>query len=289
MQQKVCYWKVEMPQLNFPVRIAERSNNAEDIHTDDWSQHWHEALELHLVLSGSVTFLCNGQQETAFPGDVIFSNWCIPHRATGFSDNSRYYVLQVDPMWLLPEDSDHHLARYRDRLIVENENFDVFIRQEKQLTDTLEQIIRAYKSQLPGWRLVVNGLFLVALGHIFAHHYHPQSCDCALSQQGSSLRYTREVLMYLVHHDTEQINLDDIAAQLGLDKSYICRLFRQHTGMTIMNYVNRIRCYHAICLMDSGMPVSQAALAIGYNDYNYFSRVFKKTIGYPPSKYVKSV
>ena len=84
------------------------------------------------------------------------------------------------------------------------------------------------------------------------------------------------MLNYIAKNYTKAIGPDDIAREIGLTKSYICRLFRQHTGSTIIGYVNRLRCYQAIYLMESGASVTEAALSVGFNDYNYFSRVFKK-------------
>lgn len=56
-----------------------------------------------------------------------------------------------------------------------------------------------------------------------------------------------------------------------------------------MSYVNRLRCYQAIYLMETGSSVTQAALSVGFNDYNYFSRIFKRVIGCRPSDSMKRV
>ncbi len=51
----------------------------------------------------------------------------------------------------------------------------------------------------------------------------------------------------------------------------------------MVKYINRMRCYRAISLIEGGVSVTQAAQEVGYSDYNYFSRIFKKTIGISPT------
>ena len=120
-------------------------------------------------------------------------------------------------------------------------------------------------------------------GKLFHAHYQADTAPVQTARYDSTLGYSRRMLNYIAKNYTKAIGLDDIAREMGLTKSYICRLFRQHTGSTIIGYVNRLRCYQAIYLMESGASVTEAALSVGFNDYNYFSRVFKKVIGCRPS------
>lgn len=282
-KKSVYYWQVPMPEWDFPVRVTERTNNAIDITTSDWSVHWHESLEFQYILSGSITFTCGGRTETLGPGDVFFANWCIPHHAVGFADGTHYHVVQVDLDWLLVEQGDLRLSRYRDILTVHSAAFSPFICQDQRLTQLFDWIIATYRDRGFGWELHIKGLLLSLLGWLLHTYYQADAEPLQTAQYDSALRYSRQVLNYIAKNYTKAINLDDIAREMGLTKSYICRLFRQHTGSTIIGYVNRLRCYQAIYLMESGASVTEAALSVGFNDYNYFSRMFKKVIGCRPS------
>ena len=288
-KNQIYYWQVPMPEWDFPVRITERTNQKIDITTSDWSLHWHESLEFQLILQGAISLSCNGQTETLHPGDVFFANWCSPHHAVGFADGTHYYVLQVDPTWLLVEEDDLRLSRYRDILMVHCTAFECFVRQDTHMSSTLLQIISAYKARQFGWEIQIKGLCLSLLSLLFRSHCHLADASGTIFQYDNSLRYTRKVLNYIAHHYADAISLDHIAAEIGLTKSYLCRLFRQHTGSSIMSYVNRLRCYQAIYLMETGSSVTQAALSVGFNDYNYFSRIFKRVIGCRPSDSMKRV
>lgn len=284
MEKKtVYYWQVPMPEWDFPVRVTERTNNAIDITTSDWSTHWHESLEFQYILSGAITFSCGGKTETLGPGDVFFAGWCIPHHAVGFADGTRYYVVQVDLDWLLVEEGELRLSRYRDLLMVHSPAFSPFIRQDPLFSHLFDRIAAVYQARGFGWELHIKGLLLNLLGQLFHAHYQADTAPVQTAQYDSTLGYSRRVLNYIAKNYTKAIGLDDIAREMGLTKSYICRLFRQHTGSTIIGYVNRLRCYQAIYLMESGASVTEAALSVGFNGYNYFSRVFKKVIGCRPS------
>ena len=272
-----------------PVTIYEHTNLKSDIAKDDWSLHWHEALEFQFILSGSIRFNCNGHTETLYPGDLLFAGWCIPHHAVDFADNTHYYVFQVEPAWLLVENQDLALSQYRDILEVHAHSFQSFIKNDAQAGQICRQLIDIFHQRRLGWELRIKGLLLELLGLLFDSYCDVKDFDKYIGQNDNTLRYTRIVMHYVTSHYATPFTLDELAAEVGLTKSYICRLFRQHTGTTIMNYVNLFRCYQAIYMMESGVTITKAALSVGFSDYNYFSRLFKKVIGYRPSEYMSKI
>lgn len=283
------YWHVSMPNRELPVSIYERTNQKSDIAKDDWSLHWHEALEFQFILSGSIRLNCNGHTDTLYPGDLFFAGWCVPHHAVDFSDGTHYYVFQVEPARLLVEDRDLLLSQYRDILEVHSQSFQSFIRGDTQAQQICHQIIDIFQRKRLGWELRIKGLLLNLLGLLFDSYCSIKDFDKYIRQNDNTLRYTRNVMHYVTSHYAAPFTLDELATEVGLTKSYICRLFRQHTGTTIMNYVNLLRCYQAIYMMESGVTVTKAALSVGFSDYNYFSRLFKKVIGCRPSEYMSKI
>lgn len=80
-------------------------------------------------------------------------------------------------------------------------------------------------------------------------------------------------------------SLDLIAGEVNLNKIYLGRIFRDHTGMTIMNYLKSVRLAKAKELLLRGMNVHEVALAIGIDDPSYFGRIFKQETGISPAQY----
>ena len=285
----ICYWQVPMPEWDFPVRIVERTNEPEDIGTSDWSLHWHEDLEFQYVKAGAVQLSCQEGVQWVRPQEIFFSNWCEPHHAVGFESRSRYYVIQVDLEWILGESWNTRLAQYRDAFVLHAQSFRAFIMNDSVLCGFFDEIIQEYALRESGYELRVKGVFLSVICHLYRHHFHPEQIRPNDACYDASFQYTRRILNYINHHFDSPITLKNLAAETGITTGYICQLFKRHTGCTVTQYINRLRCYRAISLIETGMSVTQASLAVGYNDYNYFSRVFKRFVGIRPTDSMKRI
>lgn len=82
----------------------------------------------------------------------------------------------------------------------------------------------------------------------------------------------------------EPLKLEGVAREQFVSPAYLGRIFHAHTGQTFRDYLTRVRLGHAARLLEEGASVSAAAAAVGYEDPNYFSRVYKKQFGYPPKE-----
>ena len=72
----------------------------------------------------------------------------------------------------------------------------------------------------------------------------------------------------------------------GLSESHFRMLFKQMTGYTTVRYQNHLRIDRAKdLLLSRSCNVTEAALAVGFSDVHYFSRIFKKLTGHNPSEY----
>lgn len=86
----------------------------------------------------------------------------------------------------------------------------------------------------------------------------------------------------------ESITIEDIAFEIGLDRSYFSTLFKAQTGMTPHAYLTSLRIKKACTLMgQQNISVSDAALSVGLDPRN-FARLFKKETGKTPKEYLKN-
>jgi AraC-like DNA-binding protein/quercetin dioxygenase-like cupin family protein len=82
-----------------------------------------------------------------------------------------------------------------------------------------------------------------------------------------------------------ELTLTEAARTCGASANHLNRILRQQTGLTFHQLLLRERLARARDLLAEGrMNVTEAAMAAGFNDSNYFARIFRKTHGYPPSK-----
>lgn len=91
---------------------------------------------------------------------------------------------------------------------------------------------------------------------------------------------------YINENYSEKITLNAIADSVGFSKYYISRLFKQHMGVTIIDYLIKVRLDKAKELLGKGdYSIKQISFMIGYSDPNYFTWSFKKYLGISPIKY----
>ena len=120
-----------------------------------------------------------------------------------------------------------------------------------------------------------------SFGHLLRYILPPEFALCKTE--------VRQILLYLHLHYDKQITLDDIAREVRLDRSYICRLFKRETGCNIFTYLNKLKMNAAAALMRGGKEyVKEIAADVGIQDPFYFTRLFKKHFGVSPSDYRKT-
>ncbi|MGL5438069.1 MAG: response regulator transcription factor [Lachnospiraceae bacterium] len=96
----------------------------------------------------------------------------------------------------------------------------------------------------------------------------------------------RRTAKYIDEYYYEDLSLTSLANQFGVEKSYFSRLFRQETGENLMLYITRKRMEKACEYMrGSDISLTEIAFMVGYDDYAYFNRVFRKTYGRSPRDY----
>lgn len=117
-----------------------------------------------------------------------------------------------------------------------------------------------------------------------------QYCDVVAAQRHN--RYSVKVnraLQFIYRHYRENLNLTDVARIAVAAPAYLSRRFKQETGETIFEFINRYRIRMArVYLRYQPKSVTDVALGVGFNDVTYFNRVFKRYVGMTPVTYMRS-
>ncbi|MFD2328099.1 response regulator [Cohnella sp. GCM10020058] len=103
-----------------------------------------------------------------------------------------------------------------------------------------------------------------------------------------SIRKIESVKSYIQAHLSKDINLQELADRVEMNKTYMCTLFKQETGITVWSYLvaERMRKARSL-LLETSAKVYEIAGEIGYEDVPYFSQTFKKFYGMTPLDYKK--
>ena len=89
--------------------------------------------------------------------------------------------------------------------------------------------------------------------------------------------HTNEYMCTIIEQNyTEHITLEQLASVAKTDSKYLCRFFKEYTGNSPIEYVNRLRVERACLCMAAGYDsLTAAALDNGFNDISYFCKIFK--------------
>lgn len=97
-----------------------------------------------------------------------------------------------------------------------------------------------------------------------------------------------QVKQYIQIHINERLRREDIAESVFISPGYLTRLFKQETGLSLFEYIARCRVDHARYLLEAGKySIGEIAGMVGYDNFSYFSEIFKKHTGMSPSEYQK--
>ena len=100
--------------------------------------------------------------------------------------------------------------------------------------------------------------------------------------------YVNLAVHYIQNNLSEDIRIADLAADLGLNRSYFCRIFKEQMGVPPQEYLVTYRLETAAeFLTKQGFSQKEAALRVGYDDVCTFSRMFKRKYGISPGEYRK--
>ena len=255
MNDLKLYEKIPEIEKSFPLKIRRQRARG-------FVAHWHEHIELLHLLSGSGTFRCGAKTFPASAGDTVIVNTCELHTFRAEREVDYLYLI-INPVFF----ADVHLG---------NTLFDSHIRDE-QIGEIFREIFRESENAAPGSDMLIkSGAYRIAARLLREHR------AAALSDKAYDLRLERlgkinKTLDFIKEHYSERLSTAQLAGMCYLSESYFCRLFKSVTGKTAVSYINEMRLEKAeILLKNTAASVSEIAALVGFDDVNYFDRLFKK-------------
>ncbi len=251
--------------------------------------HRHEFAELAIVTAGAAEHLTEQGSYPIAAGDVFFIPPELPHGYAHVQGLRLINVLflpgrlpepgaelRAMPGWralfeLEPKYRDAHGAAGHLRLPPPE------LARITALIRSLENECRAYT---PGGIIWVTAVFQQLLV-LLARSYVPNAAEA-----GRRLLAVEKVIGHIDENYAEELSLDLLARMAGMSPSTFKRAFRAVTGTSPIDYVMQTRLTRACHLLrTSETNITDAALATGFNDSNYFARVFRQRMGTTPSEW----
>lgn len=255
-------------------------------HTVRW--HFHPELEIHYVVATCGKYYIGDYIGDFGPGNLVLTGPNLPHNWISHLDAGATVPLRSRVVQF-PEDL---LLRVAD-LFPDTGGFSALFDQSRRgvlFSDACSQEcapILAELTQAKGPRRA--SLFLQVLAHLAADAGAQMLASDAYLPDPSGFMADgfNKALAYISANLTEDFNEADLAQVAGMTASAFSRGFRRHTGMGVVEYINRHRINLACQLLmnDPDKSVTDICYAVGFNNLSNFNRQFLRRKGMPPSRF----
>lgn len=88
-----------------------------------------------------------------------------------------------------------------------------------------------------------------------------------------------DILNYIEESYTKRMTLSSLAERFFISEYYLCRIFKEYTGVTVNDYVTNLRLEKAACLLSAGISVREASRACGFGSEAAFAKAFRQKNG----------
>ena len=250
--------------------------------------HRHTFHELVLITCGAGIHVTGGEQIRVGPGDVLVIHPCRSHRYIPLEDFELTNILfETGDLNRLPrmvrnlpgfrqlvepEMDGCRNPAYHNRARLDTSDF----RKAKQLAQRLHAVISGREGE---WESVARRRFICLIHHL---------STTARPLQASNIPDTRlsGVFAFLKANPVRRVRLTELAALAGMSRSTFQRVFRASGCGSPINHLLRGRLDQAQVLLQSpALSITDVAFQSGFQDSNYFARVFRKQFGVSPREY----
>lgn len=103
-------------------------------------------------------------------------------------------------------------------------------------------------------------------------------------------QYVSKAIEEIKNHYAEKLSIEGISEKLEVSASYLSRKFKEVTGQTFLDFLNKYRVQQAVAMLNTRQyRISEISEANGFSDYKHFCAVFKKYTLQSPTKFMKGI
>lgn len=256
---------------------------------NEFEFHYHDFSKIIIFLSGDVTYIIEGKSYTLRPWDILLVGRNDIHQPI-ISANTAYERIVI---WLNPDFLDAHnknncdlqncftLATERKMNMIRLNKTDI-----PSLTHTLNDLEHAINDTTFGYEVLKNSLFIQLMVKINRLFF-----GMDIQKKLEDVRYDpriENILSYINNNLENELSIDLISNKFFLNKYYLMHLFKQETGYTLYNYIQKKRIIKASDYIKTGMQAGDVCSLCGFGDYSTFVRTFKKEFKLSPKQYYKA-
>lgn len=253
--------------------------------------HSHDFYEIVIVLSGSGEHIIGEKIHSLKAGDVFVIKGDIRHGFRNVKDLKMINIM-YDPRFLFAEEERKVSAGFVFLFVLQpefnyqdNYPYQVFL-DEKELktAEMLSDFLIQQISEIKDKDFYAIKYGFKTLAFYLASHYRMRD------EFSEKMKIVSRALKYLKMNINSSIRLQDIANEAAVSQRHLERIFMETMGLSPMSYLTDMRLKHAdVLLHTTSKTIAIISEESGFEDPNYFARLYKKKFGVSPGKNRKSV
>ena len=248
--------------------------------------HRHNEIEMTVLEAGWVDYLFGGRM-LRIPAGCLCVRWAaIPHQCVGFDPGGMQYSLKIPLGWFL---SWHLPEKLTQRLL----GGELFIDQEPEPGSSdlsmIKRWLAAFKANTTEQKRIVQLESEARLLRLAAAIDRGKEHSHASSMHGQFGKVER-MTAFVAANYTKHITVSGIGAAVGMHPNSAMRLFRKACGMTLLEYINLHRIWHAQYLLAAtDTKIRVVAEQCGFASPSRFYTTFERIVGKRPGDYRRSL
>lgn len=249
--------------------------------------HYHDVIEIGIVLKGSGTFLindkiCNFNKDNVsiiFPNDIHISR-------SNANDESEWTYILID-IYSIIQDNPYIFSSVSRKLydgilpsrIYSNRN-------SKRVINIVQKLCRELQDKSEGYSQMSSALCAELLIEISRNYEYqtPSMVNKGLYEKISP------AITHIMRFYDENITVKELSGMCFLSETHFRRIFKTATGFSPLDYIYRIRISAAKSLLKTNtLSILQICNTVGYNSQTSFNKHFKHYVGITPSEYLHNI
>lgn len=251
--------------------------------------HWHKEVEIIYLHSGTLTLWIESEEYHLKPGDIYFINSEMLHQFSSTEKNTCYYAY-VFPLESLQFALSDYSQTLVEPLFAHTMQFPTFVPIDSPIygnvLNEVRELIHVNENKILAYELTTKACIYKIIGYLIqAKLLHTPALLIQFSSSKKS-DIKKQILSYIQENYAKPISLEDLAKIYHMSPKYFCHYFKQNFSMTFLEYLTRYRIEKArILLKNTGLSVMEIGFLVGYENFSYFIRIFKRIVGITPAKY----
>lgn len=238
-------------------------------------RHSHDYYQLYYITSGKGLLEIEGQRIALSQGLCVL---IFPEEEHELFEIQEGVLRMIDVKFYLHDET----------LANELLNIPRTMQMDEEFYTLLSQVRTEWKSALPFKKSMANILeqCLYTLIRTFAKSEDSKFLFPQIQEKIEQLEgLPRQIANYVSRHCCAELSLDSMATKLTYNRNYLCKVFKQATDMTIIQYANYLRISKAVDMIRyTNEKMSDICEQTGFHDIHYFSKTFKRITGHTPGE-----